>query len=105
MRKGSRRIGANGRRCGPQSFAGALDHAARPFSHSARPLRRIGGVSRRDILVPGGLYDKLTKTGWKASPTGTNFKYKNPLGASGITQVGIKLVTGKDGVMRAKVKV
>lgn len=55
-----------------------------------------------DILVPAGAYDALTKTGWKVNKTSTSFKYK---GASGITGVGITLKTGKDGVLRAKVKV
>jgi hypothetical protein len=58
-----------------------------------------------DILIPGGAYDKGTKAGWKAKPTGTSFNYKNAAGFSGVTQVAIKLIMGKDGVMRAKVKV
>lgn len=54
-----------------------------------------------DLLIPGGAYDTVTKTGWKANKTNTAFKYKGP---SGITGVGINLKTGKDGVLRAKVK-
>lgn len=55
-----------------------------------------------DALVSGGAYDAGTKTGWKANKTGSSFKYKGP---SGITNIGINLKTGKDGVLRAKVKV
>lgn len=48
-------------------------------------------VVAHDVTVPGGVYDPVTKVGWKTNASGTTFRYKNVLGFSGVTGVKIGL--------------
>jgi hypothetical protein len=43
-----------------------------------------------DVVVPGGAFDKATRTGWKANDTLSAWGYKNPNGVAGITSVKVK---------------
>jgi hypothetical protein len=44
-----------------------------------------------DATIPGGLYDTVTKIGWKVNASGTSFRYLNKTGTiAGITGVTVR---------------
>lgn len=43
-----------------------------------------------DALIPGGTYDGINRFGWKSSPSGTKWIYKNGYGVQGITAVKLE---------------
>jgi hypothetical protein len=57
-----------------------------------------------DVAVPGGAYDPVTRTGWKANAAATVWTYKNRLGLSGVTSVKVKRVVAVPGLVKFTVK-
>jgi hypothetical protein len=54
-----------------------------------------------DAVIPGGAYDKRTKTGWKSKDG--KVSYKNPGGILGIVKVAIQVSTKVPGLVRFSV--
>src|SRR5262249_21634812 len=57
-----------------------------------------------DVVVPGGAYDPLTRTGWQVTGNGTTFTYKNPTGLLGLTKVRAKTSAATPGLVTFTVK-
>jgi hypothetical protein len=57
-----------------------------------------------DVVVPGGAYDALTRTGWQTTGNGSTFTYKNPTGLLGLTRVKVKKISATPGLVTFTVK-
>ena len=57
-----------------------------------------------DVVVPGGAYDPVTRTGWKARGTPPSWTYKNPLGLLGITSIKLTRTAAAPSLVRFTVK-
>lgn len=86
-----------------------LDH---PFDPPIDPVTSGVRVEVRDaqddavvdVVIPGGAFDKVTKTGWKANAKGTTYTWKSAAGVDGIFKVILKWGRGKSpGTMKFKV--
>jgi hypothetical protein len=70
---------------------GALD----PIADGFRLVLSSGlGVVAGEATVPGGVYDPVTRVGWKVNGAGTSWVYKNGDGADGVTKAKLKLRAG-----------
>ncbi len=73
----------------PPPITPALD----PTTHGTRFVMGPRDDPRNpvlDVTIPGGAYDKVTKEGWVASPTGLVHKFKSKAGVEGITKILLK---------------
>jgi hypothetical protein len=57
-----------------------------------------------DVVVPGGAYDPLTRTGWKARGTTPSWTYKNRTGLLGITSIRLKRTAAAPNLVKFAVK-
>jgi hypothetical protein len=68
-----------------------------PVANGVRVLlQRTGShTTMIDATIPGGAYDKTTRTGWLVNPAGTAFTYRNGTASpvAGITSVGVRQLT------------
>jgi hypothetical protein len=59
-----------------------------------------------DVVIPGGLYSKVTKVGWRSSPSGTRWVYRNglPGPANPIQAIAISTSARTPGVFKFTVR-
>lgn len=59
------------------------------------------GATVQDVSVPAGLFNPITRTGWKPNPTGTSWTFLSPTLVDGLVRkVSIKTSTGTPQVIK-----
>ena len=84
-------------------FAPALDPVA---TGVAVVIEDAAGARALDVTLPGGAYDRVTKSGWQAARSGTSWKYvdKGATPPGGITALTIKDLSKKvPGLVKVRV--
>ena len=87
-----------------QGSLGAVGGTVDPITTGAHVVVSTGAGGVVDAVIPSGAYDKVTKSGWKANGKLTAWKYKNPAGPLGKTQVQVKLDKKVAGVVHVQAK-
>lgn len=88
----------------PHPFSPVLDPVARGAGIT---IAEPSGIDVLNVVIPGGAYDPLTKSGWRVSSTGKRWRYidKRATPPGGITAVTIKdLSSRQPGLIDFKVK-
>jgi hypothetical protein len=80
----------------PLPFVPALD----PAGGGVRVLIDHAAGRLLDAAIPGGVFDRTSKVGWKTSKAGTAWTYSNPSGILGVRKVIVKLVPRTPGLVK-----
>ena len=98
---GAQKLNVKGQTLLDHPFVPALD----PIENGARiEIRDASENEVIDVQVPGGAFDAVTETGWKANAKGTTYTFKSKAGVEGITKVVLKWGNKKEpGLLKYKV--
>lgn len=83
----------------PFPFDPALD----PEANGVRILLTDAGGTVLDVAIAPGVYDSVTRSGWKRNGSGTRWTYLSRVGIAGIRKVVIAQVAGAPGQLKVKV--
>jgi len=73
-----------------------------PVHDGVRVVYRDGQGAIVDRIVPAGVYDPLTRTGWTAQASG--YRYVSKAGSSEITKIVVSGTAGVPGQYRIRIK-
>jgi hypothetical protein len=98
---GDETIGVKGEMTVPFPFVPSLD----PVANGVRiRVEDAAGAAVVDASLPGGPFDPLTGSGWKANGAGTAWSYRSCAGRFGVDQVSIRQVTRSPGRLKLALK-